>query len=94
MALLLSKGSCDYSTESQTLTADVCNKVRVYCRVPSKGVGDKPQICSNLAFELGVFLKKKKTEVGINHHLVTSLNHSCGSQDVSSLQFSSHLGDL
>ena len=30
---------------------------RVYCRVPSKGVGYKPQVHSNLVFELGGFYK-------------------------------------
>ena len=40
------KCSRAHGTESQTLTAGVCVKVRVYCRAPSKGVGDEPQIHS------------------------------------------------
>ena len=30
-------------------------KYSIYCRAPSKGVGDKPQVHSNLVFELRVF---------------------------------------
>ena len=41
------------------LTAGVCSKVRTSCRAPSKGVGDKPQIHSNLVFELGVILRRR-----------------------------------
>ena len=37
-------------------TLGICSKVRIYCRAPIKGVGDKPQIHSNLIFELGAFL--------------------------------------
>ena len=92
------KGLCVCSAESQTLTAGVCSKVRICYRVPCKGVGDKPQVRSNLAFELGIFLKGKSKEAGINHGLVTFLSHSFGSQDVSGLWFSQSggpwLGDL
>lgn len=45
------KGSCAHGTESQTLMAGVCSKARVYCWVPSKGVGDKSWIHSELVFE-------------------------------------------
>ena len=48
-------------------------KLRAYCRVSIKGVGDKPQIHSNLVFEFGVFLKGKNKEAEINHCLVTFL---------------------
>ena len=44
-------------SESQTQRAGVCSKVRIVGRAPSKGVGDKPQIHSNLIFELASFLK-------------------------------------
>ena len=39
-------------------------------------------------FVLFCFLKGKIKEAGIDHHLVTFLNHSFGSQDVSGLQVS------
>ena len=29
--------------KAKLLTVGVCSKVRIYCRTPSKGVGDKPQ---------------------------------------------------
>ena len=54
-------------------------------------MGDKPQIHSNLTFELGVFLKGKNKEAGINHRLVTFLNRNFRGQDVSSLKFSSQV---
>ena len=54
------KGSCASGTESQTLTVGVPCKVRVYCRAPSKGVGEKPQIHSNLVVEFGVFKGEEK----------------------------------
>ena len=53
--LIPSKGPCVQDAENQTLSVDVCSKERVYFRPPSKGVGDKYQIHSNLVFELGVF---------------------------------------
>ena len=37
------------------------------------GVGGKPQIHSNLVFELGGFLNGKHKETGINHHFMTFL---------------------
>lgn len=52
--------------KSQTLTECVYSKVRVHCTVPSKGVGDKSQIECNLVSELGIFLKGKNKEAGIN----------------------------
>lgn len=58
-------------------------KYSVYCRVPSKGVGDKPQIHSNLVFELGGFFKGKNKEAGINHRLVTFVNCCFRSPDIS-----------
>ena len=50
-----SKGSGACGTENPTLTEGVCSKVRIYCRAPNKGIGDKPQIYSNLVFEWGFF---------------------------------------
>ena len=50
----LAQVSCAYSTEIETLTAGVCIKVRIYGRVPGMRVGDKPEIHSNLVFELGL----------------------------------------
>lgn len=51
--------------ESQTLRAGVSSKVRVYCRAPHKGKGDKPQIHSHLVFELGITYKGKTKELGL-----------------------------
>lgn len=65
--------------------ARVYCRVRICCRVPSKGVEDRSQICSNLVFEFGVVLKGENKEARINHGLMTFLNHSFGSQDVSGL---------
>ena len=53
--LIPSKGSCVQDAENQTLSVDICSKGRVYFRPPSKGVGDKSQIHSNLVYELGCF---------------------------------------
>ena len=49
------KGLCARGSQKAKLTAGVRSRVRIYYRAPSKGVGDKPQIHSNLVFELGVF---------------------------------------
>lgn len=63
-------------------------KYSVFCKAPSKGVGDKSQIHSNLVFEFGPFLKGKNKEAGVNRLLATFLNHTLGSQDVSGLRLS------
>ena len=66
----------------------VCSKVRLYCRTDSKqGGGDQPWSHSPLLSELG-FLNRKDKEAGVNHCLVTFLNHGFRSQDVSGLSFS------
>ena len=44
------------------LTARVCSGIRVYCKAPSKEVGDKSQIHSNLVFELEVFYRRERTK--------------------------------
>ena len=54
-----SKGSGACGTENPTLTEGVCSEVRIYCRAPNKGIGDKPQIYSNLVFEWGFFKKEQ-----------------------------------
>lgn len=61
---------CAPGLESQTFDS----KVRVYCRVPSKG--DKPGLSVN------GFQKGMNKESGINRHHVTFLNCSFRSQDV------------
>ena len=64
-------------------------KYSVQCRVPSKGVGDKPQIHFSLVFELrGFRLREKNKEAGNNHCHVTFPNCRFASQDVSDLGFS------
>lgn len=50
-------------------------KYSVFCKAPSKGVGDKSQIHSNLVFEFGPLLKGKNKEAGDNHCLVAFLQH-------------------
>lgn len=82
--ILTKRGLCACSAESQTLTADVCSKVKVYFKMPSKGVGDKPWWLIRI-----FFLKKRKNkEGGLNQHLVTFLNHNFKSMNVSGLWFS------
>lgn len=49
----MSKASCAHSAESQTLTVDVCSKVRVYLHGAKKRNEDKSQI--HAIFELGMF---------------------------------------
>lgn len=52
--------ACPTPSKSILLT-QACGeeKCSVYCRVPNKGVGDKPQICFKLSFELrGLLLKE------------------------------------
>lgn len=61
--LLLSKGSCTPSAESQMLTSNVCNKVRVYLQKLSKWKEKQVSIHSNLVFELDVL--KGRCELGM-----------------------------
>ena len=71
--MLQTQGRGAQGAESPILTAEICSKLTIYCRAPSKGMGDMPQIHHNLLFELGVFLKGKKKEAGINSCLVMFL---------------------
>ena len=62
-------------SERPILTAGVWRKIRIYCRAPSEGVWDKPQMHFNLSKSWAVFsfffLKGKIKEVGLNYHLMT-----------------------
>lgn len=89
-------GACHLTLNKTNLLMPGCakGKYRVYCRVPSKRVENKPQIYSRLVFELGLgffcycFFKGKNKEGGINHH--PFLNPSFQSQDDSGFWFSVH----
>ena len=75
--LIPSKGSCVQDAENQTLSVDICSKGRVYFRPPSKGVGDKSQIHSNLVYELGCFYRRRTKKLGwiifLWHFLIVAL---------------------
>ena len=45
--------------------SDLAAAARVYLQVPSKGVGVKSQICSNLVFEWEVFKRERAEKLGL-----------------------------
>lgn len=69
--LLLSKGSCTPSAESQMLTSNVCNKVRVYLQETEQA--SEKQVSNPLVFELGMYWKEEKKELG----MIIILKHFC-----------------